>query len=163
VAVNLLVRHFDGPSICWFKMEESPQVIIAAKELLRMTDPNLAHTDLLTKIYAAFNRRDIDTVLANMAADVDWPNGMEGGRVHGHEEVRQYWLRQWSQINPRVEPQGFRADPSGAAIVDVHQVIRDLEGSLLLDRMVEHVYVVRNGLIHSMEIRETDSPFIKRD
>ncbi|HEY3770046.1 MAG TPA: nuclear transport factor 2 family protein [Candidatus Angelobacter sp.] len=115
---------------------------------------DLLTNDLLTKIYAAFNQRDIDTVLANMAADVDWPNGMEGGRVHGHEAVRQYWLRQWSQINPRVEPQGFRADPSGGTIVDVHQVIRDLEGNVLMDRMVEHVYFIRDGLVQSMEIRE---------
>jgi SnoaL-like domain len=113
--------------------------------------------DLLIKIYEAFNRRDIDTVLANMHTNVDWPNGMEGGRVHGREAVREYWLRQWSQINPRVEPQGFRADPTGATIVTVHQVIRDLNGKLLADKTVQHVYRIRDGLIHSMEIRETDS------
>jgi ketosteroid isomerase-like protein len=113
--------------------------------------------DLLIKIYEAFNRRDIDTVLAKMHDDVDWPNGMEGGRVHGREAVRQYWLRQWSQINPRVEPQDFRADPTGATIVTVYQVIRDLNGKLLADKTVQHVYLIRDGLIHSMEIRETDS------
>jgi hypothetical protein len=111
--------------------------------------------DLLTAIYTAFNRRDVDTVLANMQPDVDWPNGMEGGRVHGHEAVRQYWLRQWTQFNPHVEPQGFRTDPGGATVVEVHQVIRDMDGNLLADRMVEHVYRFRNGLIETMEIRET--------
>ena len=49
--------------------------------------------DLLTKSYAAFNARDIETALALMHADVDWPNGMEGGRVIGHDEVRQYGTR----------------------------------------------------------------------
>ncbi len=43
---------------------------------------------LLTKSYAAFNARDIEAVLAVMHVDVDWPNGMEGGRVLGHDEVR---------------------------------------------------------------------------
>lgn len=43
---------------------------------------------LLTAVYAAFNRRDVDRVLAFMRPDVDWPNGMEGGRVHGRDEVR---------------------------------------------------------------------------
>jgi hypothetical protein len=113
--------------------------------------------DLLIKIYEAFNRRDIDTVLVNMHADVDWPNGMEGGRVHGREAVRQYWLRQWSQIDPRVEPEDFRTDPTGATIVTVHQMIRDLDGKLLADKTVQHVYLIRDGLIHSMEIHETDS------
>ena len=115
---------------------------------------NSSNHDLLTKIYAAFKQRDIDTVLSHMAADVDWPNGMEGGRVHGHEEVREYWTRQWSQINPRVDPKGFHDDPAGGIIVDVHQVIRELNGTLLMDRMVQHVYFIRDGLVQSMEIRE---------
>jgi hypothetical protein len=111
--------------------------------------------ELLQTIYAAFNRRDIDTVLATMHPEVDWPNGMEGGRICGREAVRQYWLRQWSQINPMVEPQGFHTDPTGAIVVEVHQVIRDLAGVLLADRMVQHVYRIEGGLIGSMEIRET--------
>jgi ketosteroid isomerase-like protein len=119
--------------------------------------------DLLIKIYEAFNRRDIDTVLASMHDDVDWPNGMEGGRVHGREAVREYWLRQWSQINPRVEPQGFHTDATGTTIVTVHQMIRDLDGKLLADKTVQHVYLIRDGLIHSMEIRETDSTPEKLD
>jgi nuclear transport factor 2 (NTF2) superfamily protein len=113
--------------------------------------------DLLRSIYDSFNRRDIDAVLSQMAPDVDWPNGMEGGRVHGREAVRQYWLRQWSQINPLVEPWGFHADPTGAIVVEVHQVVRDLAGLLLAERMVQHVYRFENGLIQSMEIREPAS------
>ncbi|HZU33001.1 MAG TPA: nuclear transport factor 2 family protein [Candidatus Angelobacter sp.] len=115
---------------------------------------DLNSKDLLTKIYAGFNQRDIDTVLSNMAPDVDWPNGMEGGRVLGREAVRQYWLKQWAQINPCVEPKGFHTDPTGAIVVDVHQVIRDLQGAILLDRMVQHAYFIREGLVRSMEIRE---------
>jgi hypothetical protein len=111
--------------------------------------------DLLLKTYEAFNRRDIDAALATMHPDVDWPNGMEGGRVHGREAVRQYWLRQWSQIDPRVEPLKFLADESGAIVVDVHQVVRDLGGNLLAERMVQHIYRISQGLIQSMEIRET--------
>jgi hypothetical protein len=110
--------------------------------------------DLLLKIYAAFNRRDIDAVLTALHPDVDWPNGMEGGRVYGREAVRKYWLRQWSQINPTVEPRSFHTDPTGATVVEVHQVVRDLSGNLLADRMVQHVYRIEGGLIRSMEINE---------
>jgi len=110
--------------------------------------------DLFLKTYEAFNPRDIDAVLATMHPDVDWPNGMEGGRVHGREAVRQYWLRQWSQIDPRVEPLKFFADESGTIVVDVHQVVRDLGGNLLAERMVQHVYRIDQGLIQSMGIRE---------
>jgi hypothetical protein len=37
--------------------------------------------ELLAHTYAAFNGRDIDAVLAVMHPEVDWPNGMEGGRA----------------------------------------------------------------------------------
>ena len=45
---------------------------------------------LLLAIYKAFNTRDIDTVLATMHREVDRPNGMKGGRVHGVRAVREY-------------------------------------------------------------------------
>ena len=74
-----------------------------------MVDP----VQLLTEAYRGFNAREIDAVLALMHSDVDWPNGMEGGRVHGHQQVRDYWTRQWGMINPRVDPVSFQ---SGDAI-----------------------------------------------
>jgi ketosteroid isomerase-like protein len=110
---------------------------------------------LFTKVYEAFNDRDIDTILAVMHPDVDWPNGWEGGRVHGHQGVRDYWTRQWAAIDPRVEPVGFETDEAGRTVVKVHQMVRDLEGNVMVDSTVEHVYVVEDGLIKSMEIRES--------
>jgi hypothetical protein len=105
-------------------------------------------------MYRAFNDRDIDTVLATMHPDVDWPNGMEGGRVHGHQGVRAYWTRQWSMINPKVYPVHVGEDDLGRIVVDVHQLVRNLEGIVVLDQMVRHAYVMENGLIKSMEILE---------
>jgi hypothetical protein len=110
--------------------------------------------DLLKKAYAAFNARDIDGALSTMQRNVEWPNGMEGGTVHGHEAVRAYWTWQWSMIDPHVDPVTFDVDGSGNVIVGVHQVIRDLAGKILLDRMVRHVYTLKNGLIQSMTIHE---------
>lgn len=108
--------------------------------------------DLLRRIYAAFNHREIDTVLAVMHPEVDWPNGWEGGREHGRKAVRDYWTRQFKAVSPNVEPQGFRTGDDGRIVVTVHQVVHDLEGKLLSDSMVEHVYTIENGLIRKMEI-----------
>jgi len=108
---------------------------------------------LVERTYAAFNARDVDAVLAMMHADVDWPNGMEGGRVHGHRTVREYWTRQWGLIDPRVEPRGFTTEADGRVAVAVRQVVRDRAGALLKDEMVRHVYRIEDGLIRSMEIR----------
>jgi ketosteroid isomerase-like protein len=112
-----------------------------------------AEIELLQRVYAAFNRREIESVLVNMRPDVDWPNGMEGGRELGTEAVRKYWLRQFEILDPRVEPQGFSIEPDGRIAVDVHQVVHDKAGKLLVDQIIQHVYKIRNGLICSMEIR----------
>ena len=110
--------------------------------------------DLLKRAYDAFNRRDIDGALKTMTPDVEWPNGMEGGAVHGHDGVRAYWTRQWGMLNPRVDPVTFSDESDGRVAIEVHQVVRDLTGKVLVDRVVEHVYSIKNGLISSMEIRE---------
>ncbi len=109
--------------------------------------------ELLQRIYAAFNRREIETVLAAMDADVDWPNGMEGGRALGHGAVREYWRRQFEVLDPKVEPKKFSRESDGRIAVDVHQVVHDKSGKLVVDQMVRHVYEIRRGLIRRMEIR----------
>lgn len=110
--------------------------------------------ELLSFVYDAFNRRDMEPILAVMHPEVDWPNGMEGGWVHGREEVRAYWTRQWGMLDPHVQPVRFSDDGDGRIAVDVHQIVRDLKGNPLLDRMVQHVYQVRDSLILRMDIRE---------
>jgi ketosteroid isomerase-like protein len=112
-----------------------------------------AEIELLLRVYAAFNRREIETVLAVLYDDVDWPNGMEGGRVLGKAAVRDYWKRQFEVLDPKVEPQHFTAEADGRIVVDVHQVVHDKSGKLVVDQMVRHVYEIRDGMIRSMEIR----------
>jgi hypothetical protein len=109
---------------------------------------------LLRRAYEAFNARDIERALELMHPDVDWPNGMEGGREHGHAAVRAYWTRQFGVIDSHVEPEGFETDREGRIVADVHQVVRDLDGAVLSDRRVRHVYTLRNGLVARMEIEE---------
>jgi SnoaL-like domain len=110
--------------------------------------------ELLTSVYEAFNRRDIDRILPAMDPAVEWPNGMEGGWVYGRDGVRSYWTRQWGMIDPRVIPVRFEVDELGRIVVDVHQTIRSLAGEVVVDRIVQHVYVIREGMIARMEIRE---------
>jgi ketosteroid isomerase-like protein len=109
---------------------------------------------LLTRAYVLFNARDIDGVLALMHPDVDWPNGMEGGREHGHAEVRAYWTRQFAMIDSHVEPVAFAEREDGRIAVTVHQVVRDAAGNLVADQHVRHVYELRDGLVVTMDIEE---------
>lgn len=109
--------------------------------------------ELLRKVYAAFNRGEIEAVLAKMHPDVDWPNAWEGGRVHGRAEVGEYWRRQFKEIHSSVEPLAFRIEKDGRIAIEIHQVVHDKNGKLVADRTVEHVYQLQDGLIRSMEVR----------
>jgi hypothetical protein len=110
------------------------------------------HEPLLRDLYAAFNARDVDAVLAALHPDVDWPNAFQGGRVVGRAAVRDYWRRQFAQIDPRVEPRGFADAGEGRVAVAVHQLVRDLDGTVLAERDVTHVYSFREGLIARMDV-----------
>jgi hypothetical protein len=119
-----------------------------------MGPPDLSHRQRrLEELYAAFNRRELPTLLAAMTPDVSWPNGWEGGVVHGHDEVTAYWTRQWAEIEPSVLPTGFRVEPDGRIAVTVHQVVRNRAGETLADQTVTHVYRFAGDLVAQMEIR----------
>jgi hypothetical protein len=108
--------------------------------------------------YEAFNARDVEAALALMHSDVDWPNAIEGGRVRGHHGLRSYWAGQFAVIDPRVEPLRFTLRSDGRIAVDVHQVVRALDGSPISDGSVVHVYTLRHGLVERMDIEEAKSP-----
>jgi ketosteroid isomerase-like protein len=108
--------------------------------------------ELLKRIYARFNARDMEAVLASMREDVAWANGLEGGHVHGRDGVRSYWTRQWTMLDPHVEPVVFSTGPEGELVVSVHQVVHDLEGKLLIDQMVVHIFRFEDGLIKRFDI-----------
>jgi hypothetical protein len=107
---------------------------------------------LLTRIYEAFNRRDVNSVLSTMHPEIDWPNGWEGGRVLGRDAVGSYWTRQWAAINPIVVPIGFQHEADGRVLVRVNQVIKDLAGRLLMEGDVVHVYSFEEDKIKAMHI-----------
>jgi hypothetical protein len=104
--------------------------------------------------YAAFNARDIDAAVRQMTTDVQWPNAWQGGRVHGHEGVRDYWTRQWAAIDATVKPLAFTTRADGSIAVEVHQVARGLDGALVDERHVLHVYVFRDDLVARMDVED---------
>ena len=105
---------------------------------------------LIEQAYSAFNKRDIDGALALMTEDVSWPKASEGGRVVGREGIRAYWTRRWGEFDGRVEPLAITEEDGGRIRVRVHQVVRNLEGNVLSDSEVLHIFTVNNGLIAAM-------------
>ena len=114
--------------------------------------PAPSEIELLRAAYTAFNARDIDAALATMTPDVAWPRAFKGGFVEGSQAVRAYWMEQWAEINPHVEPVAFHSGDAGGILVDVHQVVRDLAGTVLADEHVGHLFTLAHGLIEKMEV-----------
>jgi len=108
--------------------------------------------NLIKTAYPAFNSRDIDTALSAFHSEVEWPKAFEGGYVRGHEEIRTYWTRQWTEINPTVEPIRFNQRPDGTFEVIVHQIVKDLQGNIMFDGEVKHIYTMEDNLLRRMDI-----------
>jgi len=109
-------------------------------------------TDVIKKAYSAFNNRDIDSALSTMQPDIQWSKAWEGGYIIGHDEIKQYWTRQWNEINPKVEPIAFNLRQNESLEVMVHQKVKDLQGNLIFDGKVKHIYTFEDGLIKTMDI-----------
>ncbi len=110
--------------------------------------------ELIEKAYQAFNNREIDILLQIMHPDVKWPKAWEGDYAYGHDEVKAYWQRQWTKINPKVTPVSFAERTSGTIEVEVGQLVKDLEDDILFDGKVKHVYTIEDGLIKLMDIEQ---------
>ena len=112
---------------------------------------------LIEQAYSAFNNRDIDGALALMSEDVSWPKASEGGRVVGKEEIRAYWTRQWREFDGHVEPLAI-IEEGGQIRVRVHQLVKNLQGDVLWDGEVLHVFTVNAGLIAAMDLGDEADP-----
>ena len=116
-----------------------------------------SNQQFLQNLYDAFNKREIETIIALMRPDVKWANGLEGGFVYGRDAVRAYWTDQFKDIQPELETLKFETDENGRHIVTVNQIVKDLQGNVLADTTVHQIFTIEDGLISRYEIGETDT------
>ena len=116
-----------------------------------------SNQQFLQNLYEAFNKREIETIISAMHPDVKWANGFEGGFVYGRDAVREYWTNQLMAIQPELETLKFETDENSRNIVTVHEIIKDLQGNVLVDMTVSQIYTIENGLIVLYEIGETET------
>jgi len=89
---------------------------------------------------------------------VSWPKASEGGKVIGKEEIRAYWTRQWREFDPHVEPLAMTEEDGGKTHVRVHQLVKSLQGDVLSDSVVLHVFTLKSGLIAAMDLGDQADP-----
>src|SRR5262249_36607813 len=83
-----------------------------------------------------------------MTQDVRWPMASESVKVVGKEEIRAYWIRQWRECE----------EDEGRIRVRVRQLIKSVQGDILSDSEVLHVFTVNNGLIQAMDLGDEADP-----
>lgn len=120
--------------------------------------------NVIERLYERFNERDVDGVLKELVDDVAWANGMDGGHVHGHEELRDYWTRQWAMVSPHVEPVRLEQTEAGVIRAEVLQTVTDLEGNPLEGQMhglknktIVHLFEFQHGKVARFDIQDAAS------
>ena len=111
-----------------------------------------ARTAMLEELYRALNERDIDAFLEHVAPGVDWSDEVTGGRVHGRDAVRAYLQKQWTEIDPTDAPMRIDIAPDGSAHVLVDRLVRALDGEILQNLRVEHVFEFDGAFISRMTV-----------
>lgn len=112
-------------------------------------------TALFMELYRCFNARDVESVLERVHPEVEWANAFEGGHVHGHDGIREYWNRQWATVDSRAEPLNIRNADDGSVEVDVQVTARDLAGDVIFDKTGVHLFQLEDGLIRRFDVVAT--------
>ena len=110
----------------------------------------------LEQVYQRFNARDIEAVLAGtpLRCDVGRWQCRQGTSTAARPWPESSDSTMGNASDPRVEPTAFSAGADGdLTIVEVHQTVRDLQGAVLVDQMVGHIFRIENGLITRFDIR----------
>jgi SnoaL-like domain len=116
-----------------------------------------SNQQFLQNLYEAFNKGEIETIISVMHPDVKWANGVEGGFVYGRDAVREYWTNQYKVIQVQLETLKFETDETNRNVVTVHQIVRDLQGNLLVDATIQQIFTIENSLISLYEIGESET------
>src|SRR3954454_17329414 len=106
--------------------------------------------ELMRRLYDAYNKGDIDTVLANMTDDITWyapgPAPFAGHR-RGRDEMREFFTEslRWVQIDQfdvdEILADGYRIVVLGRQRATVRETGRHFETDWA------HVYTLRNGKV----------------
>jgi hypothetical protein len=105
----------------------------------------------LMALYRAFNDRDVDAALVHIAPGVDWQDE-SGGRIGGREALAAHWRAWWRQADPRIEPLDIEPGEGGTVVARVEQFVRTLDGKVLEDRDLAHVFTFEGPFVSRMDI-----------
>lgn len=110
---------------------------------------------LLTGLYDAIDRRDIEAVAGCFGHDARIPDSLEGEIVVGRDAIRAYYLRQFATIQVNTSLISAHRLPDGA--IRAHLLVRldGAEGGSWGEGQVKVTYRLHAGQITEMVVDET--------
>jgi len=111
-----------------------------------------ARSAVLVEVYAAFNARDLERMGRAFHVEVEWPDLLEGGVLHGRQTVVDYFRRQFALMQPEAEIIDITPVGEDQAIVHVQYAVRDAQGGLWSDTQARLRFTFADGLIRRMAI-----------
>lgn len=110
---------------------------------------------LLSALYNAIDRQDIDAVMALFEPDARTPDGLESETLVGHDQIRAYYLRQFALIHVSLSLLSTRQMPDGRVEACLHVQVRGAQGGPWGEGQIQATYRLRAGRISEMVVNST--------
>ena len=152
--IDLLSAQFGGlVIIVTYSLAVTLLIALLVDRTVGLTGSSRLIDETIVRLYAAQHARDLDAVIAHLHPSISWPNGWEGGSLHGTDAVRELLTRQWAELGLSLTPVRSHRVRGGWIEVDVHQVLSDQDGVVITDSTLVHAYRESDGLFDRVEIR----------
>jgi hypothetical protein len=110
---------------------------------------------LLSELYDAINRQDIDAVMALFEPDARIPDSLESDTLVGHDQIRAYYLRQFATIQVSSSLLSTRLMPDDRIAASLLVQVHGSEGGTWGEGRVEATYRLHAGKIREMVVDST--------
>lgn len=109
---------------------------------------------LLTSLYEAIDRQDVDAVLAFFHRDARIPDSLEAAALVGRDQIRAYYQRQFATIRVGSSLLATKTLPDGRIEASLHVQVRGAEGGFWWEGPITATYRIEDGLITEMAVTE---------
>ena len=119
--------------------------------------------ELIERLIAAWNRRDIEAMLALADPEIEYvnaPAAVEPGTRHGLDGFAEVLRKQWEGLGPETSGRIERVHSTGNAFVTVGRIVRPVQGSSIeIENRIALRWTFRNRRLCRLEVLGAGSEF----
>lgn len=135
-----------------FRFEDDLLARMDSERDLRAAAPNVE--PLLTSLYEAIERQDVDAVLALFHRDARIPDSLEQAALVGRDQIRAYYQRQFATIRVQSSLLATNELSDGRVEAFLHVLVQGSTGGFWWEGRVTATYRIEGGLITEMVVTE---------